>query len=224
MAGSVGCSACPAGTRKDSATGTCVACGIGTFSAAEGATECSPCAAGFVATVTGSVGCSPCPAGTVSNALQSQCTPCPIGTYSPVAGALSCTACALGSVATVAGSVACTSCPAGHRALLGTSCEVCPPDTFAREDGLTCVDCPSDGVMCRQGQLFVLPGFWHTTDGLTAAPLASIDNSTVLFKCPEGACDVAQDGNVSCAEGLTGPMCGTCVEGYVRDGLGLQPV
>jgi hypothetical protein len=104
---------CPTGRYKDTAAGTCPACGagkyrtqtqgvgeaactscgVGLFSTTVRATTssvCTPCGVGEYQDATGSEACSPCPAGTYGVGVgfnsSGQCTRCVAGTWSAATG------------------------------------------------------------------------------------------------------------------------------------------
>ena len=97
VAGLGECPKCEPGKfAEDTGSLGCTACGAGTFSA-EGAFACTDCEAGRATAVSGSATCSLCPAGKHSYAKSLTCTTCGVGTFS-TEEAESCTRCDNGTV------------------------------------------------------------------------------------------------------------------------------
>jgi hypothetical protein len=69
-------------------------CAAGKYSArpSSGASACTDCAAGQYSAATGASSCSPYPAGSFASSSSSSCTPCSAGKYTASSGASACTA------------------------------------------------------------------------------------------------------------------------------------
>lgn len=110
LTGQSSCTACPKNTYSTStgatSSSTCVSCATGTVSEA-GATACTTCSAGSVAS---SGSCVQCGTGLVPNSSSTACVSCGAGTYK--SGLTSCLSCPIGYYSS-GGVDACTACPSG---------------------------------------------------------------------------------------------------------------
>ena len=80
-------------------------------------------------------------------------------------------------------------------------CQPCPPLTYGLDPSFTrCMQCPSNANCAGVADITPLPDFWHSSK-----------QATQIHSCPrKGVC---LDGGF-CAEGYTGHVCGSCVQGY----------
>jgi hypothetical protein len=106
-------------------------------------------------------------------------------------------------------------------------CEPCKSGTFAAKgvpvEGSnttisTCMRCPKSGATCENGVLKLLDNYWHE-------PTELIDENTNFYRCKAiGTCSVnekkfsddtysSREWEVECADGHSGPLCGTCDKG-----------
>ena len=135
----------------------CKPCGPGTYQAMDRlgaeASRCLKCPPGAVQPLFGQADCITCPAGSFADAAQHLCVPCPLGSYGPRPG-------------------------------LQGSCWVCAAGWYASHEGsVACTPCPAAGVLCQNGLLQVLPGYWRPPPSTsTAAPLS---NTSQLYRCPD---------------------------------------
>lgn len=139
------CLVCPAGSSCLS--NAKVACAAGTFSP-QGASACTPCAAGYFSGAASASECQQCAAGRYSGSGSSVCAQCGAGKYSTVVGAQDasvCAACDPGSYVSISGATACTQCSPGTASGatgLSVPCSGCQPNYYASSAGLTaCTVC-----------------------------------------------------------------------------------
>ena len=142
----------------DGARLRCRPCTPGTYQAMNRAgaeaTRCLKCPAGAVQPLTGQAACITCPAGSFADADQQVCLPCPLGTYGPRPG-------------------------------LQGNCLACAAGWYtSREGSVACTPCPTAGVLCQNGLLQVLPGYWRPPPASTPAA-SPLSNTSQLFHCPE---------------------------------------
>ena len=144
------CSECPAGKHAaGSRASECDACPSGTFSEAR-ASLCTVCAPGYSAASPSSPACAPCPPGTLqANNGSTMCHPCPQGYFASEQASTQCHPCPPGlSTQGETGAAACTPCPDGTAlrlasgALEVSSCDECPPGSFAKSGDAECTPCP----------------------------------------------------------------------------------
>ena len=136
----------------------CEPCTPGTYQAMDHigaeATRCMKCPAGAVQPLAGQADCITCPAGSFAEADQQVCLPCPLGTYGPRPG-------------------------------LQGNCLACAAGWYTSSEGsITCTPCPTAGVLCQNGLLQVLPGYWRPPPPSPHAAMP-LSNSSQLFHCPE---------------------------------------
>eukprot|EP00741_Cyanophora_paradoxa_P025651 tig00000385_g24755.t1 len=165
------CVKCSPGTHEKT-EGECASCPLNFVAPFEGAVNCTPCAAGEVASMdgrlcfqwtyrsesmltcesvpadsiaqAGSSSPSRCPEGTVPNSARTECNPCPKGTYELNK---ECLRCELNSVAADPGRTACVPCPAGHVSTADfQTCVPCPGGTYKGDGDTTCVPVPDNSV------------------------------------------------------------------------------
>jgi hypothetical protein len=92
------------------------------------------------------------------DAGRAYCVPCEPGRFAALSGATACELCPTDSFSALAGAAACEVCPP-LRFTTGRgriACEACEAGTCFWRDANgagTCVDCPSFGVTCDQGQI-----------------------------------------------------------------------
>uniref|UniRef100_A0A7S1PH81 TNFR-Cys domain-containing protein n=1 Tax=Percolomonas cosmopolitus TaxID=63605 RepID=A0A7S1PH81_9EUKA len=172
------CVPCPVGTYSSQlgqdSIEECILCPIATFNDVEGSTECDICPPFLVTRASGAskfTDCEFCPAGFYSNFSVetglSACAPCPSGTYANQTDATS--------------SDVCLRCPSGHVTsdegnFNISSCQVCPPTTFAKSGYSSCSPCPSGTystsgssvcISCPPGKVLQVP-LDEVTDDLDA--------------------------------------------------------
>ena len=142
----------------DGAMLRCRPCAPGTYQALDRigteATRCLKCPPGAVQPLAEQADCIICPAGSFADAAQRECLPCPLGTYGPRPG--------------LQGS--CWDCAAGWY----SSCE----------GSVACTPCPAAGVLCQNGLLQVLPGYWRPPPASPLTPSPLLSNTSQLFHCP----------------------------------------
>jgi len=168
--------------------------------------------------------CEECPAGSFGDALSSfsPCTLCIRGRYGHERGNRECAACPAGSFNDDFGAAACMACPLGKygHGLGQLLCIDCLDGSFTLNRGSTeCLKCPTGGICSPNNDgLFTSyvaePGFYRMpnyTKTLTE-PLGR------LFPCHYGKSGSESSclGDNICAEGMTGIVCGTCLEGFGR--------
>lgn len=213
---------CPAG-KYLVASGSCVSCVAGTYSA------------------------------TVNATTSSTCQPCPSGSYSTTAGSTSCTACPIAGQGTVVASAAtsasqcamlspipqpdgqclpgtfkyddtqCIQCPGGTAssatgATSLTTCTTCPAGTYAPGGSSNCVPCPKGAYNTQSASSTCqscIPGTYADAEGSssaaacrlcpvgTFAPQSQSPNCTV---CPRKT-NATKAGSFACSE---------CATGYAR--------
>jgi hypothetical protein len=162
--------ACPAGTPAP------LQCAAGFFSAAPGASVCTPCAAGRFSTIaaaTSAAVCESCGAGTFCPANSSGPALCPTGSYCPVDSGAP-TPCAAGTWSNGTGLVSqsnCSVCPAGHYCVAGSAVPApCPYSTFnpepAQGAASSCTSCPF-------GQITTSPARTSATECTDGRPASS---------------------------------------------------
>jgi hypothetical protein len=164
---------------------------------------------------------------TISSSRRSPLGPRPPGTFSASAGSAICTSCdTIGDGYTSGGG--------------STSCALCRAGYYRRPVKDTCVACPPN-ARCQEsvGDLLPAPatGFWLDTSS------AKEFEVLVLFQCARLTCaggnpssDTSSANSESCwsadeiadcdpnallcSPGASGPLCGSCLEGFVYDSSG----
>jgi subtilisin family serine protease len=180
--GAGACTACAAGQYRAAADTRCLACDVGTWSAAE-SSACTDCGAGFYRGFSDS-SCLACPVGTFSDAeAAAACEPCGAGNYRGANDPV-CLSCDVGYWSgTIA--EACTACRRGtYRASLSDfGCTSCPANSYTADTACTSSD---SCLLCDAGS-------------------ASAAGSSVCTACPLGTYRAAGsvDGCVSCDDGET---------------------
>ena len=202
----------------------CVGCAAGRFGAvpsvlsaqspsASAPTDCTPCPAGTYQPRTSQPGCLVCPAGSLCREGTSVPTQCPVGSFCPAGSAVS-TPC--NASVCPAGAAAPQQCPAGDKCSRGEATP-CPAGRFAARDSSVCLPCPEQGVVCANGLLQILPGWWVPD----SARENGVVSSTVLVSCGRRCLPPNQaNESVACAEGYTGAACLACEPGYAATGSG----
>lgn len=201
-----------------------------------GRERCLPCAAGAFSQWDETYHnrtCRSCPAG--SRMHRGLCTPCEAGTFNGYFGGTACMPCLAGEYQPLPGQTACEKCPAGKFSAQSASvaCTACT-DTFdasnpneqrrfAPEGSASCIACPVGGIcMPDSDGLYTnysnSDSYYFFKDQVTTV-FGSSDMG--LFRCSHGAgaackadggCYRDESGRVT----MTGPMCGTCVEGFAK--------
>jgi hypothetical protein len=208
---------CPAGSYCPGGGAAPVPCGLGTASAATGASTnvCSSCSVGTYAAVTG----------------LATCTQCPWGTYNGATGSNSlsaCFGCSQGYFCPPGSSVATTQCPAGYFCGgSGRNNGPCPSGTFSATlsaiSNATCLPCAA-GVWCpeastngstpciagwscpggRRANAPCGPGFYQPNTGQSsciqcvAGSLSNIFGATKCDSCPAGTYSEAGSAALTC--------------------------
>lgn len=125
----------------------------------------------------------------------------------------------------------CAFCPEGtfsSTASNDNDCNMCPTGTFSNPGSTQCYECPTEGVVCSQGKLRLLPNTWCDLCSMNSTLEAPRDKITWRLK--EGkpvefmtcrhreACIVNRESFVTqCSEGYQGVMCDTCESGHVKN-------
>ena len=221
------CVPCYAGSVRPTSSSICRSCGAGTYAdVAVDASACLPCPDGTVSTP-GSSSCDACTAGTAPSLTADRCEAC--GAVE-VSNGTACVVCAAGFVPDPTTRNTCQPCfPGAVRPASSSLCTVCPNGKFASVDHTTCVDCPAEGVQCRDGRAEILPGYWlisdlqgtaggGASDSQASTTQALITNASKLYKCPADSCHIQDSGEPGCLPGRSGPLCAICGEGYYLDG------
>ena len=84
-------------------------------------------------------------------------------------------------MAETSGLSSCTRCGAGARAVLHTTCDVCPDNHFVTADALACEPCPKQGVTCRQGLLTINQGWWAPSLSRGGGSVVNITSDTEMY-------------------------------------------
>ena len=232
---SISCAACPAGKRGlGGMTEQCRNC-PDYQSSRVGASACSPCPSGFVATydpVSGSYNLCTCDWGYVNGtayAPASPCIGCPAGKYrgSPDYQVNGCSDCPQGKYSTT---IAATS---------SSSCAWCPAGKYSLVSGATsssgCVNCPTNtyggGASCTCNQGYRFAGLTGGPQECVGCPAGKYNNdySTYCASCPAGttspigSSSVAACTAIVCGPGTTGPdggVCTACAAGKYKTSSG----
>jgi hypothetical protein len=86
-------------------------------------------------------------------------------------------------------------------------CQPCPPLTYGLDPTFTrCMQCPSNANCAGDADISPLPDFWHSSR-----------YATQVHACPRKGVCLGGSGD-TCAEGYTGHVCGSCMEGYGLQG------
>eukprot|EP01064_Diplonema_japonicum_P011531 TRINITY_DN1893_c0_g4_i1.p1 TRINITY_DN1893_c0_g4~~TRINITY_DN1893_c0_g4_i1.p1 ORF type:complete len:2321 (+),score=415.01 TRINITY_DN1893_c0_g4_i1:69-7031(+) len=75
-----------------------------------------------------------------------------------------------------------------------------------------CAECPKPGGLCNgSSEVLTEPGYWRANE-----------NTTTFYKCKNSASCIggAAGGDDLCKDGMTGPVCEVCVEGYGKSPSG----
>jgi len=223
---SYGCTACPAGTWKDSTTGCswgstctyqCNSCPAGTYSSA-GSSSCTPCPAGEYQPNSGSTHCHACAAGSYTAGRGStSCNACPAGQYITVQGYSYCVSCPVGMYQNLRGQTSCSNCPVGSYAsgYGSQNCAVCPIGTYSDVGGSgSCKKCAPRKYGLTNGAISESAGCGFCPAG-TYQPS---DGATTCLTCPAGK--VSAEGSLECTECPAGSFanaisttCDLCPEG-----------
>eukprot|EP00741_Cyanophora_paradoxa_P013280 tig00000178_g12823.t1 len=254
MQGSSAYTVCTSGHVPDGTKATCVPCPAGLFQLEDsclqcplnsivstiGAAQCTPCAAGNVAS-SDQQSCEPCPFGTYRAADMSQCTPVPARAAAKQGSAVY-EVCGSGKVPSAIRSD-CVECRAGSYQL-EDQCLPCPPNTITSDPGKDqCETCPEgyDAAADRQSCTPCLAGYYRHAPMVSCqrvpvgsvAPAASrnytvcargtvpSDDLATCLSCPRGTYEKewrCRDciGN-SIAPNLTMTSCIDCEPGTVAD-------
>jgi alpha-tubulin suppressor-like RCC1 family protein len=211
--------ACQPGSVADPASGVCVPCPAGWFSA-DGVSACQPCPRGRFARLNassscdvcrpgefaakeGSAGCVQCGPGSFAALNESSsCAPCPQGRFASGNGSTACEPCRAGERAEAEGSAGCVPCEPGSYAAKNESsvCIPCPPGQFAANGSSSgCEVCPSGRVARRAGASACEPCQRGTfsVEGLTTScpdcPLGTysdVEEALACRACPAGTVSV----------------------------------
>ena len=233
--GSTTCVACTPGRFVEDAfsQSTCVDCAPGRASEAS-RTACTRCETGRVAVGRGNAKCESCIAGTFVDVATA--------TAGGDVGNATCAPCAINTYAQTDEAIVCAECDAGDstRNLVGqTYCirdtMVCPVGTYLGwRTATSCTGCPSEGTICKDSILTIMPNWWFaplvdTADGARRM----LDFNVPLWPCLNEECCLANAEVVSepgkgdvvyhtvkCKEGYYGPLCGACnvEKNYLRSG------
>ena len=186
------CVSCPAGTFKDTETGVCTACSVGTFRTSDiSSTACQTCAVGTYQDEEGQTSCKNClrNTGTEEGAVSSEgCGICPTG------------------LASSAGSP-CAACPEGESSDgLGGDCEQCAPGMYS--DAGNCNACARGKYQDEDGQ---------TSCKNCAGGKWSNHGADVCVTCPGPDCFVCDPGDAFYDNACV--RCSGSYGGYVWDTL-----
>jgi hypothetical protein len=223
------CTVCDAGRYSHSNTSlSCPTCMKGEYSSS-GASNCTTCSSGSYADKEGSSSCTLCPSGRVAPSSHStNCTNCDTGTYQGASGQSACIDCDIGKYAATSEATSCSNCELGKSSRLGSD------DCRLAADGYYFI---SSSVYSRQASSVCEP---HSTclGGLkTPIPIEGywVDHSSLeflgdIYKCSRSTCARGEQGsscwnmshfnssdclNIQCKYGSTGPLCGSCMKGFV---------
>ena len=190
--------------------------------AAFGASECSPCVLGFVATDEKAAFCDPCEAGKHANTVTNSCDACSPGKVSSLGDGF-CTACEVGKFAPGGGNTGCIFCD-DHTVLKGSttngdgstseaSC-VCGEGEYADADAGECIavfEGLSSTVYGMNVTNMVLePGYWRV----------STASKEILVCLNKDHCVGGAAPSEFCAKGYVGPLCSVCEYGFAATGSG----
>lgn len=222
------CKDCLAGEYNFNNT-ECVECESGKYAPQALSGQCLDCVAGFQTNnITRATTCTQCDAGSYSNASTVSCSLCPVGSYS-FSGASRCVDCSAYFYSDEVGSSSCAHCDLGYYSPVGSSaCGFADSGYYLAYPNGKSVACPSN-AQCFGLKSMPVPndGFWVDRGNYKYAG--------ELFKCARATClvqainssscwDKSQFSNQSelchsdfleCVEGSGGPLCGTCLRGYV---------
>ena len=212
VAGSSACTACSPGAYFS--TGSCAACGAGTYQTGSGMTAssaCLACGAGTYQTGTGITlvgSCLACDAGKYSTGLgmtiSSVCASCGAGTYQSGAGLSACSSCGAGTYET------------GTGITLLSGCLTCGAGTYSSGTGMTSL---ATCLLCGAGM-------YQTGTGLTLSSSCSAC-SAGTYETGTGiallsACLACGAGTYSSGTGMTSlATCLSCGAGTYQTGTGL---
>jgi hypothetical protein len=211
----VGCSACPAGTYKQSDENTpCINCVAGKYRVLPAATAESSCV--------------PCPANTFSfspTTLKTGCI-CNAG-YSGATDGEICDACVAGKYKTTVGVGTCTDCAANEYsttlAQVTSSCLSCPLNSKAPAGSDDATDCQCNaGYTGANGQTCTacVPGTYKTADGPQVCTLCGNNTYSPAVAATTASVCVACQTNSRSRMGSSQPSDCKCLRGYLTNNLG----
>ena len=210
----------------------CLACPVGSFTAASGSTTCEACPAGQTTTSTPRTACSDCPPGSFATAGSTLgCQSCPVNTYAPDAGSDLCLACSAGFAA-LSGSTGCTACGPGTRSSSSGACVSCSAGTYASSPAnAQCLTC-APGTAASAGASSCAecePGTYASSGQSSCAscPAGTSSNQFRASVCPNCGIGFAAGAGsttcTACGAGTYGPLarnpsCLQCPAGTFSNG------
>jgi len=226
------CTACDAGTYSNASSVDCLSCSRGKYSPS-GSSKCLDCEAGFISPEVGASTCTSCSAGKYTSIQGSyNCTVCAKGKYQGSTGQSECIDCDAGKYIDTSKASTCTSCPIGYDSESGASeCDLAQEGYFLSYPDSNSEICPNHAICYGINQVPVpVKGYWIDH--------SSHKYSSEIYKCSRETCrsnshnsscwDLNEFVNDSatcdfdelqCTEGAGGPFCGSCLSGYVYQGI-----
>jgi hypothetical protein len=83
-------------------------------------------------------------------------------------------------------------------------------ETTNQPDGMTCVDCPRNGVVCDGVTTTYRGGVWHSLNIVNP----TVDTS--VYVCVTEGCPDEGATEMRCKSGYGGPLCAVCQAGYFK--------
>jgi hypothetical protein len=220
------CTSCDAGKYSHQYSTECTLCPKGRFSSTS-AESCTECSSGFYASSVGSSTCTACSAGSYASKDGSQnCSSCAPGRYQGSTGQTSCKNCEAGKAAASWSTDSCSTCSLGASSFAGSSvCSVADSGYYISQKTGQSEKCPSHST-CAGGLYTPIPydGYWvDHSDQAYAGVIYPCSRATCYPTNTNGSCWKVKTFNASqcnrddlqCIEGSGGPLCGSCLEGYV---------
>jgi len=145
------------------------------------------------------------------------CRKCPTNYIGPTAGAVgpqSCQRCKVEiGERSISGDIAC------HLLIL-----LCPEGTYKDKTNTKCISCPTDGALCFNNEIELLPAWWHDGDWVDKYENGELSRDSQVLPCLNDACCIIDQNStsVSCAFGYESVLCGACDLkglGYIRNGI-----
>lgn len=215
------CLNCQSAFYKDTSTGNCTSCSMGTYKNTIGTGICLSCAEGTYTSATGQTVCANCTGtGTSSNSENTGCE-CVSGFYNNATGSVLCEACNPGFYSEASGNTVCEACDVGkyNDAEAQSSCVFCAEGTYTNVTAQTvCLNCTGSGTVsnaentaCECGA-----GFYNNATGsvlCVACDAGFYSDAPGSSVCE--ACDVGTYNNV-----VQQTTCAPCDSGTYSDNLG----
>eukprot|EP00808_Paulinella_micropora_P019733 g59215.t1 len=217
------CGTCSPGQEPvaKEASDSCISCVPGSFYDGFGVGEnavCRPCTGGKFSPTMGATTCTICAKGSVASSGATVCDVCTAGKVQPLAGQAECAVCDPNAVTNAQGTE-CLCKPGYFGRPIGTPPNGWPVSEFCKAcaEGM---DCTGYGTMWNNYN--TLPGYWTASAGkkVTAAPAPSEGDflkeeeiSPVFYRCQYSSQCLGGQAS-ECIDRREGPLCSVCEEGY----------